>query len=131
MGPGIYGDFNYHLWRNFSIGAEGEARFLDYHLVSGVSEQNFLIGPRLTYLTRRRFVPYVKVLAGVSRFHYPTFISTQSYTYTTYAFGGGLDIHLTRRIIVRPADFEYQHWNFPPTGLTPWAFSVGAAYTVF
>lgn len=131
FGPGFYGDFNYALRHNIGVGAEAEARFLNFHKVSGVYEQNFLIGPRLTYTLGTRWEPYVKVLGGGSRFHYPTFISNKIYDYTTFAYGGGLDFHLNRHFTVRPVDFEYQHWDFPPTGLTPWVYSAGLSYRLF
>jgi hypothetical protein len=131
-GPGAYADFDYRIWRGLGVGVEGEARFLDFGTPGpGIYEQNFLGGPRLTYQLGRRWEPYVKFLAGGSRFHYPNFISNQVFTYTTIAGGGGLDIHLSRRFTVRPVDIEYQHWTFPPTGLTPWVYSVGFSYHLF
>ncbi len=130
-GPGAYADFDYRIWHSIGIGAEGEARFLNFHTVSGVYEQNFLGGPRVTYHYHRRLIPYGKFLIGGSRFHYPKFISNQVYTYTTFAGGGGLDIKLNNRWTIRPGDFEYQHWSFPPTGLTPWVYSAGVSYRLF
>jgi len=130
MGLGAYSDINYRVWRRIGVGLEGEARFLNFHLVSGTYEQNFLGGPRVTY-KMKHFEPYVKFLAGGSRFHYPDFISKQVYTYTTFAGGGGLDVRLTDRLYLRAADFEYQHWLFPPSGLTPWVYSAGVSFRVF
>jgi len=136
-GPGLYADFNYRVWRNIGVGVEGEARFLDYyhspqdHLGAGTKEQNFLAGPRVTYELGRRWLPYAKFLAGGSRFHYPTFISNKWWDYTTYAVGAGIDFRWTRHITIRPGDFEYQHWDFPPTGLTPWVYSAGVSYRLF
>lgn len=135
FGPGAYADFNYRVWRSIGVGVEGEVRFLNFLTDSssgtGIEEQNFLGGPRVTYQIGRRWLPYGKFLVGGSRFHYPNFISNQIYTYTTFAGGGGLDYHLTDRITIRPADFEYQHWDFPPTGLTPWVYSAGVSYRIF
>lgn len=131
FGPGAYANFDYRIWRSVGIGVEGEARFLDFNTKNGLFEQNFLIGPRATYLIGRRWKPYAKFLAGGSRFHYPAFISNKVYDYTTVAIGGGLDYQLTPHLSIRPADFEYQHWDFPPTGLTPWVYSAGVAYTIF
>lgn len=131
IGLGVYADADYHLWENFGIGLEGEARFLNFHTKSDVTAQNFLGGPRLTYRFGRRWLPYAKVLFGGSRFHYPPFISTQAFYYTTFAYGGGIDYRLNRHISIRPADFEYQHWDFPPTGLTPWVYSAGVSYRFF
>jgi len=131
-GPGAYADFNYRIWGGFGVGIEGEARFLDFGTPSpGISEQNFLGGPRVTYELGRKWLPYVKFLAGGSRFHYPNFISNQTYNYTTFAGGGGVDYKLSSHITIRPADFEYQHWQFPPTGLTPWVYSAGVSYRLF
>lgn len=130
MGLGAYSDINYRVWRGLGVGAEGEVRFIDFKLIAGTSFQNFLGGPRITYRLRG-FEPYAKVLAGGSRFHYPNFISKNAYYYTTFAYGGGLDLKLTNRFYLRAADFEYQHWEFPPTGLTPWAFSTGVSYRIF
>lgn len=131
-GPGIYGDFNYFVWGNLGVGIEGEARFLNFDPPSpGIFQENFLGGPRVTYALGRRLVPYAKFLAGGSRFHYPNFISSQVYDYTTLVGGGGLDIHLNRRWTIRPGDFEYQHWDFPPSGLTPWVYSAGVSYRLF
>ncbi|MGH9617726.1 MAG: outer membrane beta-barrel protein [Acidobacteriaceae bacterium] len=137
-GPGAYADFDYHVWRNIDVGIEAEARFLDYYhsaggngLGAGTEEQNFLAGPRVSYELGRRWQPYVKFLAGGSRFHYPSFISKQAYDYTTVVGGGGIDFHLSPHITLRPGDFEYQHWEFPPTGLTPWVYSAGISYRFF
>ncbi|MHB1936113.1 MAG: outer membrane protein [Acidobacteriaceae bacterium] len=139
FGPGAYADFDYHVWRNVGVGIEGEVRFLNFLTDSssgaGISEDNLLGGPRVTYEIGRKWLPYVKFLAGGSRFHYPCSksfcISNQTYNYTTFAFGGGVDYKLTSHITVRPVDFEYQHWSFPPTGLTPWVYSAGVSYRLF
>jgi len=131
LGVGAYGDFNYFILGNIGVGVEGEARFMNFRTKSNVTSQDFLGGPRVTYAFNRHFLPYAKFLVGGSRFHYPNYISNQAYYYTTYAGGGGLDIILNDRWTIRPADFEYQHWDFPPTGLTPWIYSAGLSYTIF
>lgn len=132
MGIGGFADFDYRIWNEIGIGVEGEARFMNFHEYSGVYDQNFLGGPRLTYRLGSHWLPYVKVLAGGSRFHYPPFISNQVYNYTTIAYGGGLDIKLNDRWSIRPADFEYQDFiDYPPTGLTPWVYSAGISYRIF
>lgn len=132
MGLGAYADFDYRIWRSVGVGLEGEARFLNFHTTGGLFEENFLGGPRITYLVGSHWTPYVKFLVGGSRFRYPNPpYGTNVYNYTTFAGGGGLDYKLTRRITIRPADFEYQHWSFPPTGLTPWVYSAGVSYRFF
>lgn len=142
-GIGTYADFNYFLWGNLGIGAEGEVRSLNWGTPGGNSNpnagrkgpgiylQNFLGGPRLTYTIGDRLVPYVKFLAGGSRFRYPAVVGNQVFTYTTLVGGGGLDVHLNDRWTIRPVDFEYQHLDFPPNGLTPWVYSFGVSYRLF
>ena len=130
-GFGAYSDLNYLVWRRLGVGAEGEVRFIQYDLIAGTHFQNFLGGPRFTYHTKH-FEPYVKALAGGSRFYYPSFISKKAYTYTTYAIGGGLDIKVTNHFSWRVADFESQRFvNYPPHGLTPWTLSTGISYRIF
>jgi opacity protein-like surface antigen len=132
MGIGGFGDFDYRIWREFGIGIEGEARFMNFNEKSGVYDQNFLGGPRVTYRFGSHLLPYVKVLAGGTRFHYPPFISNQVYNYTTLAIGGGIDYKLNDRWSIRPADFEYQRLvDYPPTALTPWVYSAGVSYRIF
>jgi opacity protein-like surface antigen len=48
--------------------------------------------------------------------------------YNIFAIGAGVDYHVLPGLNVR-AEYEYQQWlSFPPNGLTPKIFSVGAAY---
>lgn len=133
LGLGAYGDFNYRIWRDVGIGVEGEARFLNFKTREGLTEDNFLGGPRVTYMVGRRWLPYVKFLVGGSRMNFGNTSTPhdQTFYYTTYAGGGGLDFKLNDRWTIRPADFEYQHWDFPPTGLTPWVYSAGVSYRLF
>jgi hypothetical protein len=52
--------------------------------------------------------------------------------FTTLAFGGGLDMRLTKRISLRAGDFEYQYW--PAWGnstLAPYGASMGIGYRIF
>lgn len=142
-GFGGYGDFNYFLWGNLGVGVEGEVRFLNFGTPgansnpnvgktgSGIYEENFLGGPRMTYQFGHHFLPYAKFLIGGSRFRYPAVVGNQVYTYTTLVGGGGIDVPLNDKWTIRPVDFEYQHWDFPPNGLTPWVYSAGVSYTLF
>ena len=52
--------------------------------------------------------------------------------FTDIAFGGGVDIKLTKRISLRAADFEYQYYPFwGNTTLSPYGASVGMSYKIF
>ncbi len=125
-GVAAYADFDFA--HNF--GVEGELHFASLSTPNDIGENTYLIGPRYTY-HRKRVGIYGKVLFGIGQFQFQkgSYGNGSSSTYGMYAFGGGLEYRATRRINVRAIDFEYQSWpNFPPSGLTPTAITVGAAY---
>jgi len=52
--------------------------------------------------------------------------------FTDIAFGGGLDIKLTRKISLRAMDAEYHYWpSWGNTKLLPYGVSVGVGYKIF
>ena len=125
-GLSVYGDYN--LLRH--IGVEGDIHFGSLIAPTDIGENTFLAGPRFVYQFHR-FDPYAKVLFGVGQFQFQqgSYGAGSSATYGVYAFGGGLDIHVTHHLNVRAFDFEYQKWpNFPANGLTPYVTTIGAAY---
>jgi hypothetical protein len=133
-GPGAYVDVK--LTRYVQI--EAEARWLRFNPYLDIREDNYLIGPRLPIekLRYKRANPYAKVLIGNSRMNFE--YSGAYNHYTDIAFGGGVDIKLTKKITIRAIDFEYQMWpNWPNipgylnTTLSPYGGSVGISYKVF
>lgn len=121
----IYSDFDFRR----HIGVEGE---IHYGLTkpSGIGESTYLVGPRL-YTTRSIFTPYAKVLLGMGSISYQIPLKPNySETYLAYAFGGGLDIKVTRFLNVRAIDFELQKWpGFTPNTLSPYVTTIGVAYS--
>ena len=120
-GFGIFADGD--LWRNLGVEA-------DFHKVSGLTrptlnETTYEFGGRYRYPIGP-ISPYLKLMFGAGTFSYGS--STQNGTYGIYAGGGGVDFLVEKKVVVR-ADFEYQRWGgFPPRGLQPNLFTVGAAY---
>ena len=129
-GYGFYStyDFKYHL------GIEGEFHQInDPDATEGIYERTYEIGPRYV-LHYGRFAPYAKVMYGRGVFNYPPVFGDPklgpiaNLAYNIFAIGGGVDYHVLPGLNVR-AEYEYQQWlSFPPNGLTPKIFSVGAAY---
>src|SRR5258708_4458664 len=129
-GFGFYStyDFKYH------VGIEGEFHKInDPDAAEGIYERTYEIGPRYD-LHYGRFAPYAKVMYGRGVFNYPPVFGDPkigpiaNLAYNIFAIGGGVDYHVLPGLNVR-ADYEYQQWlSFPPNGLTPKIFSVGAAY---
>ncbi len=129
-GYGFYStyDFKYH------VGIEGEFHQIsDPDATEGIYERTYEIGPRYV-LHYGRFAPYAKVMYGRGVFNYPPVFGDPkigpiaNLAYNIFAIGGGVDYHARPWLNVR-AEYEYQQWlSFPPNGLTPRIFSVGAAY---
>lgn len=106
---------------------------VDYHNVAiwtpnDIGEVTVLGGVRYGW-DYRRFRPYAKILGGRGTFQFQegTYGDGYNTSHFAYAFGGGVDYALKRKINLRLSDFEYQHWSYN-NGLTPWVYTVGAAY---
>jgi Outer membrane protein beta-barrel domain len=126
-GYSIYGDFDF----TSHIGVEGDIHIATVITPNDIGESSYLVGPRYVF-NRGRFHPYAKALLGVGVFTFePVYPDspTVSSTHKIYAFGGGLDVSVKRRLNVRAFDLEYQQWpGFGPNGLTPLVITIGAAY---
>ena len=126
QGLSIYGTYNFtRHW-----GIEGDIHRASSITPADIGEDSYLIGPRYS-LRYNRIQPYAKALFGLGRFKYNYKDAPHTaYTYKIYAFGGGVDIALTRLLNLRVVDFEYQQWpGYPPDGLAPKVWTFGAAYT--
>jgi hypothetical protein len=105
-----------------------------YHYISVITpddlgENSVYVGPRFVY-PRGRLSIYGKAMVGIGSIVIQEVQDNPeggAGSYFSYAIGGGLDVRVTKHIVVRAIDAEYQHWNYQ-TGLTPIAFTVGAAY---
>ncbi len=127
-GPGVYVDLKLTHW----IQAEAEGRWLHYNQYLNINESNYLIGPRLPFTRLRvwRATPYAKVLIGMGKMNFEFNSATGSFT--DIAYGGGVDIKVTKRISLRAVDFEYQQWpRWVNSSLYPYGVSVGVGYKIF
>jgi hypothetical protein len=131
-GGTVYADFDFKThW-----GVEA-----DFHQVNEGSspaneriyERTYEIGGRYLYPIRR-FFPYVKFMIGRGVFNFPLPPGASldsphpNLAYNLYAPGVGVDYRLRPSINLR-VDYEYQRWpGFPPEGLQPSIFTIGAAY---
>lgn len=128
QGVTLFADYDFGL----HFGVEADAHVIELETPTDFAENTYLAGPRFI-LPYRRIKVYAKGLAGAGNFRVLETQDNQGRfngTYLTYAFGGGVDIDVTRRIVIRAIDMEYQRW---PTydnsgGLTPIVFTFGAAY---
>jgi hypothetical protein len=127
-GFGAYVDLDLKRW----VGVEAEGRWLRENNFVGITEDNYLIGPRVRIYEFHKLhaTPYGKVLIGIGHMN---FEYNEAYgRFSDLALGGGIDLKLTRRISVRPADFEYQLWpNWINGTLKPYGLSAGVAYRIF
>jgi opacity protein-like surface antigen len=126
-GVGGYVDVRFSRW----IQAEAEGRWLKFNEFDDIKQSNYLLGPRVPIHRFGRFTPYGKVLFGFTNMMFEDNVATGRYT--TIAYGGGVDIKLTKRITLRAFDFEYQQWPtwYNNQTLNPYGGSVGASYRIF
>jgi hypothetical protein len=122
-GGALYAEVN-PTWR---YGFEAEARYLRFHTFEGVTETNYLVGPRVM-LKPGPIRPYVKFLVGAGKITLP--VGYAQGTFLTYAPGGGVDYIANDRVTVRLLDFEYQVWpDFSSYGsLHPYGISAGISF---
>jgi opacity protein-like surface antigen len=124
-GVGTYVDVRLSRW----FQPEAEARWSEFN-VQGESnrEDTYLFGPRVPIHTFHwmHATPYGKFLVGWGRAS--GFLTPP--TTLAMAYGGGLDLRLTKHFTLRAIDFEYQQWRVTPT-LFPYEGSVGLSYRVF
>jgi Outer membrane protein beta-barrel domain len=120
-GGSAYVDFDF----THRFGVEGAFRFVQAGGNSTIYEKTYEIGGRY-YRTYNKFAPYVRVSYGRGVFNYPN--NAANLAYNLVAVGAGVDYKVLPYLNVR-GDFEYQDWfGFPPGGLTPSMFTIGAAY---
>jgi opacity protein-like surface antigen len=152
---GIFSDFNpdYGYQRLYAagayadyyltprLGAEAEVRFLRFNQLNHIHEDNYLIGPKISY-RKKRYNFYGKALVGVASLNFPYNFANGSYF--AVEFGGGLDYRVAHRLYAR-AEYDYQIWPgfvgppdpnpVPlvnrPYGLSPNGFTLGIAYRIF
>ncbi len=128
-GVGTYVDVKFTRW----VQIEAEGRWLRYNQLANINETNYLIGPRLPIYRLHfwRATPYAKVLIGLGDMNFE--FNEATGRFTDIAYGGGLDVKVTRRISVRAFDFEYQQWPkwINNQQLFPYGASVGVGYKIF
>jgi len=120
VGIGAFVDLKVNRW----VQIEAKGNWLRFNQYLAISEDSYLIGPRLPIHRFGRATPYAKALFG---------LGNGSFLYGTafvYAYGGGLDYRVTKKISVRAIDFEYQQWQATPA-FSPYGFSAGISYKVF
>jgi len=126
LGAGAYVDVRLRRWVQF----EAEARWMRWNQYYGISQDNYLIGPRIPVYHFWKATVYSKALAGYSRMSFDTYGDHGKFT--DIAFGGGLDVKLTRKISIRAMDAEYHYWPYwGNSTLSPYGVSVGVGYKIF
>lgn len=126
-GFSVYG--TYSLLPHFAL--EGDIHLLQYFTPEDYAQRTYLGGGRL-YYRLRRYEPYVKFLGGLGQTvaQKPNVIARGTPdSYGVFSGGGGLDIFVGRKWVVRAVDFEKQTWPaFPTHDLAPSILSFGVAY---
>ena len=128
FGYGVYADLTMTRW----VGLEGELRWNRENAYVDITQDNYLIGPRVPIHEFKRFgaTPYAKALVGLGHMD---FEYKEAYgRFTDIALGGGVDLKLSKHWSLRAADFEYQLWpNWINGTLKPYGVSAGIGYRIF
>ncbi len=118
----FWGDYDFRAF----IGLEGEYRLGGLMAPGGIGENSYLVGPRLLY-RRRKFTGYGKLTVGRGTITNQDL--NQSSSFNVYAYGGGLEYKVTRKLNLRAVDIELQKWpDFKPTAISPLSLAVGLSY---
>jgi hypothetical protein len=126
FGAGAYVDVKLRRW----LQIEAEGRWQRFNQYQGIYQDNYLIGPRLPVYRFRKATVYGKALGGFSKMQFDAY--GDHGRYTAFAFGGGMDVKLTKRFSLRAVDVEYQYWPWwNNSTLSPYGASVGIGYKIF
>jgi hypothetical protein len=123
------------IWADFDltnhIGLTGSVNLLDFETPQDYSQRSYEGGVR--FIERTHHVElYGKVQAGLGVYSYTQYNYgvVASDSFGMFSLGGGVDYPWKHKIVFRLAQFEYQHWKFPPNNLTPTLLSFGALYRI-
>jgi opacity protein-like surface antigen len=130
-GVGVFGNFNW----NHTYGMEAHARFLNFNSWNGETEQDYLAGPRYTFLHRNKLRPFAAFNVGLVKIQYPFSMGTG--TSFAMAPGGGVEYRLSHKWSIR-GNYEYQillnspdFTNEPKFGIKPNGGLVGISYRLW
>jgi hypothetical protein len=129
FGVGAYVDVKFSRW----VQLEAEGRWQRFNQYDNIHQDNYLIGPRVPIYHFWKSTVYAKTLAGFSNMTVgPDSLPGNHGTFTDIAFGGGMDIKMTKRLSLRLPDVEYQYWpKWGNSTLSPFGASVGIGYKIF
>jgi len=124
IGLSAWGDYDFSKY----VGAEISTHFGEFITPDDLTENSYMIGPRLIY-RHKGLTAYGKILVGRATITNQQFNLSSSYN--MYAYGGGVEYRLGRRLNVRLVDFEQQEWpDFEPHTLGPTALTFGVSYII-
>ena len=107
-GWSVFVDAN--LWKNFGLRAMGNHTSGPQR--DSISERSYEVGLR-GRMQIGPIVPFLDIAGGLGSFTY--MISPQNGSYALYAGGGGVDIPITRKFLLR-GEYDSQRWNRLPAG---------------
>jgi hypothetical protein len=120
-GAGAVVDLRFTRW----VQIEAEGRWLRFNEYKNIGENTYMAGPRVPIVDFHNWTPYAKVLFGWGTGTGGWLTGRAG----TIAYGGGIEYKATRKLTIRPFDFEYQQWRVSPT-LWPYGGSAGVTYTI-
>lgn len=130
---GLGGTVRYTWNHRFAL--DGQMRFLNLNSWYGETEQQYMAGPRYTFLNTNRWRPFARFEVGAVHIQYPFQMGTG--TSLALAPGAGLEYRLDRRWSLQ-ATYDYQiltnspdFTNEPHFGIRPNGVSAGLQFKLF
>lgn len=130
-GIGVFATYNWN--KHYAL--EGHARFLNFYSWYGETQQNYLIGPRYTFLRNNKWRPFARFQVGVVHIQYPFEMGTGNSL--ALAPAGGVEYRVNHKWSVN-GTYEYQFLpnspNFtgePKFGIRPNGVTAGISYRLF
>lgn len=120
ISTGVFASFTGHRF-----GAEGRA---DYTAVArdGKRENTITAGPRINVLDSRNLTLFASAEFGAGHLSGDPANPSNRETIFVESYGGGVDLHLSRRVNFRLVDGSYQIWpGFTDHHLTPFSYGSG------
>ena len=113
--PGWEVSGTYNFVSKFGMTADADGV---YH--NGSATYGALFGPQFTLVTKPKFDAYIHGLAGIAHGN-----STSAFS---YAFGGGVDIPVSKSWSIRPAQLDYLAVNAPKGYVSTLRYSGGLVF---
>jgi opacity protein-like surface antigen len=108
---------NINSWFGLGGSVSGQySRFNEDGISERITTNSFLVGPKFSVRTHKRFTPFAQAMVGLARIHTETNEFGPVVTFKDRSFamtiGGGLDVTINRLVAIRAIQIDYLRTHF-------------------